>query len=224
MKKKLLTGLLILITGLVTACSGKGGAKYQEYVKALIDANYLGHFDEYVDITDADPKDADALYQANVQRLADNLSRYYGISPEDDSELRSRFNATAKAIYEKTSFETAPVRTEEGVSYVDVTIHPIDLLNSTRDKVEALISDLDKRVDEGEFNDTEKEEYRRLLINGILDILDESVSSMTYKDPVTVTVRIITGKSAYYISDADFQSIDAAIIATSENPEVSETE
>ena len=37
---------------------------------------------------------------------------------------------------------------------------------------------------------------------------------MTYRDPETVTVRIIEGKTSFYISDDDFRALDALVIAT----------
>ena len=212
--KKAITAALLLVLCLLCACSSDKENKYQAYVRSLIDANYLGKPDEYMDVTGAARSEAEAAYYSTVMRLADNLSSYYGISTGEDTEIEGRFTDLARAVYGKTRYEVSPVRTEEGVSYVDVTIYPMDLLNTTHEQILSYISDLDSRVAAGEFNDTVKEDYMHQLGSGILDILDTAAQSMTYKDPVTVSVRIISGKNDYYISDADFKAIDAAIIAT----------
>ena len=213
MKKRSFAAALFLILCMLCACSSDRKDKYEAYIRSLIDANYLGITDEYTDATGVSAEDAEAAYRSNIQRLADNLRSYYGIPAGDSDEPDSSFLELAEKIYGKTRYEISPVREEDGVSYVDVTIYPIDILNSTHDKVTSYISGLDQKVASGEFNDTVKEDYLNTLTSGIIDILNSEAESMPYKEPVTITTRIITGKTDYYISDADFQAIDKAILA-----------
>ncbi len=217
MKKRAFAAALLLVLCLLCACASDKGNKYEAYIHSLIDANYLGITEEYTVITGASAEEAEAAYQSNIRRLADNLKSYYGLPAEDSDALSSRFTGLAKTIYGKTRFEVSPVREDNGVSYVDVTIYPMDILNSTHDRVISFISELDQKVASGEFNDTVKEDYLDTLTSGIFDILNSEAESMPYKDPVTITTRIIAGKTDYYISDADFQAIDKAIIAATEN-------
>ena len=216
MKRKVTVGflMLVLITGLMTGCGAKKESQFQSYVQSLITANYLGTSDEYIKTTGVNEADAEALYLQNVNRLSENLMSYYGLDLSGNADIGARMTEVSKLIYSKIRFEVSPTRMENGIYYVDVTIHPINILNDTHDAVVACIGEFNKKVKAGEYNDVTKEEYEKALASGIIDILENGAKEMTYRDPETVTVRIIEGKTSFYISDDDFRALDALVIAT----------
>ncbi len=216
MKKKLLCSLLLLImvTGLLSGCGSTKESRYQDYIRSLITANYLGTSDEYIKTTGANQADAEALYLQNANRLANNLNAYYGLSISSDTELAPRMDEVAKQIYGKIRFDIAPTRMDNGIYYVDVTIYPINILNDTHDYVKDYVELFNQKVAAGDYNDVTKEEYRHEFALGIISILEEGAKKVSYQEPRTVTVRIIEGKDTYYISDDDFRKIDAEVIAT----------
>ena len=193
MRKKMCCCLLMLamLTGILTGCGSGKESQFRSYIQSLITANYLGTSDEYIKTTGANQSDAEALYLQNTSRLADNLITYYGLDIANDPEAVERVTEVSKKIYNMIRYEVAPARMDNGIYYVDVTLHPINILNDTHEAVVAFIGEFNKRVSAGEFNKYSKEEY-----------------------PKTVTVRIIEGKSTFYISDDDLRSIDELVIAT----------
>ena len=225
MKKRLLGCLMILtmIAGMLTGCGASKESRFQSYIQSVITANYLGTSDEYIKTTGANRTDAEALYLQNANRLANNLSTYYGLNISGDSELAPRMDEVAKQIYSRIRYEVSPARMTNGIYYVDVTIYPINILNDTHTYVTDYVGLFNKKVSTGEYNDYTREQYRHEFASGIIDILEEGAKKLTYQDPKTVTVRIIEGKDSYYISDDDFRAIDDLVIATvnhdSETPE-----
>ena len=121
----------------------------------------------------------------------------------------------AERIYDKARFEIAPARKDGDLYYVDVTVSPMEFLSSTNEKLEAYVSEYDSRVESGEFNDTEKEEYQRIFAYGVIETLEKAAESVTFGDPVTVPVRIHESRNSYSISDTDLRSIDAALFVSS---------
>ena len=216
MKKKYLISLLmiVMISLLLAGCGKSKETQYQSYVQSLITANYLGTSDEYIKTTGVNESDAEALYLQNASRLANNLIRYYGLDIANDPEMAPRMTDVAKLIYSKIRFSVSAARMENGIYYVDVTIHPINILNDSHDDAVDCIGEFNKKVKAGEYNDYTKEEYQRALASGLLDILEEHTKNLTYLDPQVVTVRIIEGKDTYYISDDDLKAIDNLVIAT----------
>ncbi len=229
--KKRVCGILLLMvmcTGLLTGCGSKE-SQFQSYIQSLITANYLGTSDEYIKTTGVNQADAEALYLQNATRLANNLNAYYGLDIMSDPDMGPRMIEVAKLIYSKIRYEVAPTRMTNGIYYVDITIYPINILNDTHDAAVEYVGSFNKKVSAGEYNNYSKEEYRREFASGILDILEEYAKNLTYQDPKTVTVRIIEGKSTFYISDDDLRAIDELVIATvsdetttPENPDVPE--
>ncbi len=224
MKKKICGFLLLLcmMVGLLTGCGNKE-SQFQSYIQSLITANYLGTSDEYIKTTGVNQADAEALYLQNATRLANNLNAYYGLDITNDTEMGPRLIEVSKLIYSKIRYEVSPTKMVNGIYYVDITIHPINILNDTHDKVVAYVHEFNEKVATGAYNSYSKEDYRRAFASGILDILEEGAKNLTYQDPQTVTVRIIEGKTSFYISDDDLRAIDELVIATlseeNKNPE-----
>ncbi len=210
--------ILSLVLGLVMILSLAGCDKgrsthYRDYVESLISANYLGIYNEYIKLTGTSEEDADALYLQNVSRLADNLSSYYGLEITND-DVATSLISLSKEIYAKTRFEVSPAYENNNVYYVDVTVYPMDIIRQTNDRVVEYVEEFNQRVEKGDYDNFERSEYETTFASGLILILTQETSSMTYLDPVTIKVRIITSKDSFYISNDDFRAIDAAILAT----------
>lgn len=211
--KKLSVCMSILILMLLTtACGTNYERKYQEYVKSLIAINYLGVSEDYLKSTGANKEDADALYQSNMELLADNILNYYGITITDAPELRDEYIELAKNVYSRVNYNVAPAYKDGSVYLVDITISPINLLAQSANDVANYVNKFNEAVAGGTYNDYTLDEYEREFSGGLLEILNEQSLNMTYADPVTVTVEIVTDDDTYYISERDFLRIDAAMI------------
>lgn len=213
-RKSLLLIICIALMTSLTGCSDKYEKRYQNYVKSLIAINYLGAADDYIEATGANKEDADALYQSNVELLADNILTYYNINISDASDMRQGYVDLAKIIYSKVNYKVSRAYPDGSVYLVDVTIFPIDLFAQTSEEVTAYVDKFNTGVSNGDYNEYTLEQYETEFSTGILAILNEGCLNMTYAEPVTVTVEIIVDGDTYYISDKDFLRIDAAMISS----------
>lgn len=214
--KKLLPLLLSFIMVFsLTGCSNKLESRYQDYVNSLIAINYLGAKEDYIKATGANQADADALYEKNMEHLADNILAYYDVTISDASGAKQGYIDLAKNIYSKVNYKVDKAKEKDGIYTVDVTIYPINIFVQTKDQVIAYVDHFNQGVSDGLYNNYTLEEYETEFSEGLLAILNEGCLNMTYGDPVVITVTIIEEDDVYYISDEDFLAIDAAMLATS---------
>ncbi len=206
--------LCLIIVFSLTGCSNKWEKTYQNYVKSLIAINYLGATEDYVKATGANQADADALYEENMEHLADNILAYYDVTISDVSGAKQGYIDLAKNIYSKINYKVDKATEANGVYTVDVTIYPINIFAQTNDAVIAYVDKFNQDVAAGVYNDFTLEQYETEFSNGLLAILNDACLNMTYADPVVITVTIIEDDDIYYISDEDFLAIDAAMIST----------
>jgi len=214
MKRMRTTILLLLLLLSLSGCGVNKKEKYESYTRSVMNASYLGNFDEYAAATGSSVSEGENLYNRHIDRLADAMCGFYSLDIREDAELYSRMQAIAKAVYEKAKFDVSPARQENGSWVIDITISPIDFLPSSGDKLKSYVEGFDQRIDAGEFNDITKEEYERIFASELLDMLEESAKEISYRDQKTVTVKILEGSSSYYISDEDLRTIDSLIVAT----------
>ncbi len=227
MKSKGKTYLLILILPLLlvslTGCSlfGNGKKAYANYVQCLLDVNYKAEFTDYMKITGATQEEAQKVYDDGLNYLADSLMTAYGITDVEGSDIKEQFTELAKNIYSHASYEITDVTKTDGIYQVTVTIYPIDILLISYDDVVAYIEDTNERVLAGDYNDYELDEYEIEYAQGIIDILNDALPNVGNGEGVPVTVTILDNDEYYYISDADFVTLDKTILTTtivSDNP------
>lgn len=215
LKKSIPLILCILLMLSLTGCSDKQPKKYQNYIKSLIAINYLGATKDYISATGANEADATALYDSNVELLTNNLLAFYNIHLSEDSESRQGFEDLARNIYSRVNYKVSPAY-KNGTAYlVDITIYPINLFEQTAPEVVDYISKFNDDVADKKYADYTVDEYEKEFCDGLLAILNDGCNTMTYKEPVNVTVEIIKDDNTFYISDYDFLQIDAAMISSS---------
>ncbi len=183
----------------------------------------MGATEDYMKASGASQEEADNLYQANIEYLADNIITYYGITITDAPELKADYIELAKLIYSKCNYSVSKARKDGSVYLVDVIIYPMDLFAQTSQEVSTYVETFNQGVDDGKYDDYTLTEYETEFSKGMVEILTNGSINMTYCEPVTITVEIIEDGDTYYISDRDFMRIDAAMIASS-IPEPATTE
>lgn len=196
----------------LTACTANVEKRYQTYIKSLIAINYLGATKDYIEASGANQEDADALYQANIDLLTDNILTYYSVNIDDAPDMREPFESLARNIYSKVNYKVDKARKDGSVYLVDVTIYPINLFAQTSADVTAYVEGFNNDVKAGTYNDYSLTDYETVFAQGLIDILNKGCETMSYADSQIVTVEIIEDGNKYYISDRDFMKIDAAMI------------
>ncbi len=215
MRKYLALMMIICLCFSLTGCSDRRIKTYQSYVKSLIAINYLGETKSYIEASGATQEEADALYQGNVEFLADNIIAYYNVNITDAPEVRDQYVELAKHVYSKVNYKVSEAYKDGSVYLIDVTIYPIDLFAQTSSQVSSYIETFNDGVKNGDYNDYTLTEYETEFSTGLIEILNEGCINMTYCEPVTITVEIVEDGDTYYLKERDFLRIDAAMISAS---------
>lgn len=193
---------------------------YSRYIVSLLDINYKNVSKDYMTLTGVSQDDAEAVYVANMNYQAHNLMNYYGVKEVDDGTILSEFYYLAQSIFSNAKYEVTDVIVDQETdSYsIELTIYPLDTLETTYDQIVSYIENFNARVDEGDYNNTTEIEYETEFAEGIIDILKTTVDNPGYMDPVVLEIPIQPSSDYYYIADEDFLEIDKNILYIRENP------
>lgn len=192
---------------------------YSRYAISLLDINYKNISKDYMTLTGVSQKDAEAVYVANMDYQAHNLMNYYGVKEVDDGTILSEFYYLAQSILKNAKYEVTDVKNDkDGNGYtLELTVYPLDTLETTYDEVVSYIEGFNTRVDEGDYNNTTEVDYETEFAEGIIDILEKTAANPGYMDPVVLEIPIQPSDDYYYISDEDFLKIDKNILYIREN-------
>ena len=193
LKKYMLLSLSLILVLSMTGCEKREEKRYQNYVKSLI---------------------AIALYEANAEYLADSILSFYSIEIAEAPDMYPKYVELAKNIYSKANYKVSKAYKSGTQYFVDVTIYPMNIFAQTSPDVVAYVEHFNEEVSKGTYNNYTMNEYETEFASGMLEILNEGCMNMTYGEPVTITVTIITDDNTFYIGDHDFMAIDAAMIST----------
>lgn len=197
----------------LTGCLHRKKTTYQTYMQNILDVNYKGSFDGYVDDNDGSKDDAQAMYDDTIDYLSVQLINHYSLANADSDEVKNIFNDTAKTIYSQAKYEVSQAYKNGDDYYVDVTVYPMDILNQVFDDVFAYIEDSNKKIAAGDYNNTGKEDYEAQFAQGVADIIQEKTSNMEYRSPVVISVKI-TDDGNYYCADpSGLSQVDASMLA-----------
>mgnify|MGYP007102016102 CR=1 FL=1 len=141
-------------------------------------------------------------------------------SPDTKTEMVVTNEGLSNAKYEVTDV----TKDKDSDDYtVQLTVYPLDTLETSYDRVVEYIESFNARVDDGDFNNTTEVDYETEFAEGIINILKSSVDNPGYMDPVVLEIPITPSDDYYYISDEDFLSIDKNILYIRENPSTNDT-
>lgn len=223
LKRITITCLICTLVLSLTGCSlfDSKGKVYSRYIISLLDINYKNVSKDYMTLTGVSQQDAEAVYIANMDYHAHNLMNYYGVKEVDDGTILSEFYYLAQYIFSNAKYEVTDVIVDKDTdSYtLELTVYPLDTLESTYDQVVSYIENFNAQVDEGNFNNTTEVEYETEFAEGIIEILKSTVDNPGYMDPVVLEIPIQPSDDYYYIADEDFLEIDKNILYIRENPE-----
>lgn len=221
LKKMTSLGLICIMVLSLSGCSlfDSKSKVYSRYVTSLLDINYKNISKDYTTLTGVSQKDAEAVYEANMDYQAHNLMNYYGVKEVDDGTILSEFYYLAQSIFANAKYEVTDVKEDKATnSYtLEVTIYPLDTLEATYDDVVAYIENFNARVDDGDFNNTTEVDYETEFAEGIINILKATTENPGYMDPVVLDIPIEPSDDYYYIKDEDFLKMDSHMLYIREN-------
>ena len=193
---------------------------YSRYIISLLDINYKNISKDYTTLTGVSQSDAEAVYVANMDYQAHNLMNYYGVKEVDDGTTLSEFYYLAQSIFSNAKYEVTDVKEDKDTDRytLELTVYPLNTLETTYDQIVAYIESFNARVDEGDFNNTTEVDYETEFAEGIIQLLKSTVNNPGYMDPVVLEIPIQPSDDYYYITDEDFLKIDKAMLYIRENP------
>jgi hypothetical protein len=221
LKRCTLLGFTLILAFSLFGCSlfDSKSKVYSRYLISLLDINYKNVSKDYMTLTGVSQKDAEAVYVANMDYQAHNLMSYYGVKEVDDGTILSEFYYLAQSIFANAKYEVTDVKQDkETKDYtLEVTIYPLDTLETTYDDVVAYIESFNARVEEGDYNNTSEVDYETEFAEGIIDILKNTTENPGYMDPVVLEIPIEPSDDYYYITDEDFLKMDSYMLYIREN-------
>lgn len=211
--------ILVLCAGLLCGCgrNGEGIIKPKfdasAYVKGGLDVLYLGEVsDDYLELVVDTREDCLAMYEKNIRNEAENFCEmfYVAVNDEPDAALLQLY----KDVFAKSRYEVGEAEKTDGGYAVPVTVYPMDIFRSSYEALDMYDRDFTERFSEGEFADVSGSELESAYLQGMIDILRDSVQNTGYLDPVTVTLQLSLDKDGVcHIDDAGYAELHNSIIA-----------
>lgn len=211
--KKIISFTMVLITSiLLTGCfKDEKSTEYKDYIKAAMDASYLGENDEYLNVAKTTKTDAEELYDNTVEYLAYSIMKYNSVNYNSINEnIINKYKDLAKEALKKSKYAVNDGRKVDGVYQVKLEITPIDIWEATYDEVEEYIDGfLNKYPNYETMSGDELLAAEEEYANDILEILNPYIEDMNYKDTVSKIVEIqFDDDGLYGISQDDWDDID----------------
>ena len=216
----LMLGLSMLLG--MAGCDFSSGLSKQDavnYVQWLIDAAYLGKFNEkYVDLVEGSTmQDLEDLYESNVVAEAEAFRRYMSIEVATDEQV-ARSEELIRTIYSHSKYEVlSSNKLESGNYVVEVKVSPIDILQKVTDEdINTIWGEVTANVDQNTLNTMSDDEYSALEIEytqRVLDLVESLIPSLGYEKDQNVALQLILDSDGYYVlSDDDWVNLDYKII------------
>lgn len=187
---------LIFIVGILNGCGSSGTAA--DYVSAVLSVAY---YSDAVDNKRLDMKteDVDKARQECADKEAQFLEQYFNLENVSDKTHKS-FVEAAKKISACVSYTV----TENGDNKVIVTTKPLIIYS---EKLQEFVDDFNVK----RYVDADKSYTEDKFVEGVVKIIDETVSKPEYADEVKIEISIDKKDGKYQISDEDLAKIDSAM-------------
>ena len=209
-----------MIVGLAACGSGSGGSSsgkeaYKEYVTGIMDANYLGSYDKYMEVTGATEEEAQQIYELNIQDFTQEIGDALSIKMDVISaELTDRISAMAKTIYSQASYQAVDVIRDGDTYTVTMEIEPVLFFGTLQTDFQSAVNSFNDQAKNGELDDLSEQEYEEAYGEAVISELEGKVSGMTMGSKINVDVVLDYDKenNVYVISDERMEALDDKVV------------
>lgn len=206
---------VVLLIGICILCIGCG-KKFDAsgYTKAILDVGYKNQTEKYVELTGADKKDADKIFEDNLNLMLQEFAGY-----ELPDELEEKYRKLFSDMMKQVKYTVAEAKEVENKNFtVDVKVEPMLIFNDTYQELQKQTEDYATQVSNEVMNgaslpsETDMQTHVFEIYHDILrNYLDQG---MKYGDPETITVHVNKDdKNVYTIADEDISKIDGKVMA-----------
>lgn len=188
---------------LVTGCMDFDASGY---VKACLDANTHGEFEEYAEITQTSVEEVQALYDQNIETEISYLNSY-NINEEQKENFRNLFID----MYSNFKYEVGEaVKNDDGSYSVPVNSYKLQIFKDIMSDGETYLTDYaQKEVDAGRT--PTQEQLEQEAINYIYDTMKANLEALEYAEPVIIYMTVSPtkqgSKTVYSVSETELQSL-----------------
>lgn len=222
MKKKLVLLLVLVMTvSMLGACSSysdRNAMDYGAYVQSLLDLDYKGITDKYLELVDDTKENAESFYGTTMQYWMYQLADLYQVYVDGDEGLYNDMLALTESIFAKVKYEVADAVKTDDYYTVEVTLYPMLFTEMTRDEVQAYQDQFNTQAANGEFGDYGNNDADTLrgeieYGNQVISILEKYVSQIEYDKAVSKIVKITKDEDGLYgISDEDYADLEGYLL------------
>lgn len=205
---KLKTSLLMIVfvlSALLTGCGTEFDAS--GYVKACLDANTHGEFDEYARLTNMT---AEEIKKKNYDDRLDQEIAYLDTYKADD-ETKQKFRSLFEKMYNSFKYEVGDaVKNDDGSFTVPVTTYKLKAFGDIMTDITTFATDFyTEKAESGDTNVTE-DEINKVVVDYMYDYISKNLEKLEYEEgvPINVTVSPTPGnKNVYTISTTNLQEL-----------------
>lgn len=202
---------------------GDEGANYGPYVQSLLDLDYKGITDTYLELVDDTKENAESFYGLSMEYwayvLANNYQLYVAVQSDEtdtmyDEDVHNALIALTEDIFSHVKYEVADAVKTGDYYTVEVTLYPMLFTQLTKNEITAYQDEFNAATEAGEFGAYGEDEADTLAAeityaNRVIEILSASVSQIDYDAPVSKIVKITKDEMGYYgISDQDYADLE----------------
>ena len=202
----ILTMLCLPLGGCIKTfdCSG--------YIKGMLDATYKGQCDDYASATKSSLTDIEEDYSQFIEHETRIFLHFCGFTEDDiiPEDLFTALSESIKNIYSQVHYSVSEADREGNVR---IDIEPLDIYNCVYDEFLEFNEDFKQRNNNYEFENCSDEEFIRKYLEPLIEILNKHEDSLTYQEPVTVSVIVAPDDDGRYtISNEEVTQIYNAMI------------
>lgn len=201
-----------------TGCTSSAvtGSRYQEYIESGMKCKYYGELEGYKKACDATDEEAKEAYDSTIEYYANELMAYNGVSADYiTSELYDKYVDVAEKIMAKAKFTVGKCTKVDGDWQLKIEISPMDINDITEDAIQKVMEAYNNAHTTDELNNSTDEQYAQWeeeFAQNILEVLDNAVSNIGYKDTVSKIVIITEDDDGYGITDDEWYDIDDIVV------------
>lgn len=205
---KLKTSLLMIVfvlSALLTGCGTEFDAS--GYVRACLDANTHGEFDEYARLTNMT---AEEIKKKNYDDRLDQEIAYLDTYKADD-ETKQKFRSLFEKMYNSFKYEVGDAVKNDDESFsVPVTTYKLKAFGDIMTDITTFATDFyTEKAESGDTNVTE-DEINKVVVDYMYDYISKNLEKLEYEEgvPINVTVSPTPGnKNVYTISTKNLQEL-----------------
>lgn len=208
-------GMILALAGCGSGEDRSGGTEaYQEYVVGIMDANYLGKYEKYMELTGSAQAEAERIYTANIQSFALEMAEALSVKTDVVTKgVTEQFFVIAENIYGQVKYQPVDVVREGDTYTVSLEVEPIDFRETVREPFQSAVNSFNEQAKCGDFDGYTDQEYEEAYGQAVVAALVD-VNEMVYKDQTAVKVVLDYDKenNIYFISDEQMEALDHQVV------------